>query len=191
MQRHKGKSVAIVTRSDSHDNVVLTGNTNVFLSFKTARNRYLLHVYPLVMQTFLCCVLESSAPRRFLSSPDKLVHFHEGSHWPEPLCLLLEWRAQRRVTGQSPQLSHPSVSPHTSDALRTLLAPRRLSSALNLCLVATRDAASLPLHYMESELCLECYVVVSLFSCLHCKCHRCIGSWAYDKSMTAGSVYSV
>ena len=80
--------------------------TQMFLSLKASREksnfRWSYRHYLRIMQTFQvkCTVL--------------LVHFHQDSHWPEPLCLLFEWRAERRVTGQSTQLSHPSVSPPTS-----------------------------------------------------------------------------
>lgn len=57
------------------------------------------------------------------SPPNSLCIFAKAhTHWPEPLCLLLERRAGRLVIGQIPQLSHPSVSPHLRHAENTISA---------------------------------------------------------------------
>ena len=58
---------------------------------------------------------------RLSSSPNNLCILKKAhTHWPEPLCLLLEWRAERLVIGQSSELSHPSVSLHFRHAVNTI-----------------------------------------------------------------------
>lgn len=88
-----------------------------------------------------------------LSLSQQFVHFHEGTDWPEPLCLLLEWIAGRLGKGQNPELSHPSVSPHFRHAESTISAMMAVISfefvVLVMHFVTTQDTVFPPLPHVE------------------------------------------
>lgn len=88
------------------------------------------------------------------------MHVREGPHLLEPLCLLLEWRAERLVIGQSAQLSHPSVSPRFRHAGNTISSMMAVISFEFVVLVVhfdvTQGAANPTLLCMDLKPIIEC-----------------------------------
>lgn len=74
----------------------------------------------------------------FLSQP--VVHFREDTHRARASLFIVAGESREGLTGQSPQLSHPSVSPHFRHAENTIS---------SMMAVISFEFVELVMHFLE------------------------------------------